>query len=163
MYLVEDEIILPHGEKTTYIYEKGRGAAATLILQGDKVLLSYQYRYPLDRWIYDMPGGGIGENETAEEAARRECQEEVGVTPKELIHLATFYTNPARTAWPMDVFFCDTVETTAPENILEQKPSEVVHRALVPVKELEKLVRSGGIVDPSLLIAWHSARDRKLL
>lgn len=160
---MEDEVILPHGEKTTYVYEKAGGGAATLILHEGKVLLSYQYRYPLDRWIYDMPGGGVGENETPEQAAKRECQEEVGMIPKQLVHLATFHPNPARTAWPMDIFFCNAVEAANVESMIEQESSEVVHQKLVPVKELEKLIQSGEIVDPSLLIAWYTARERKFL
>jgi ADP-ribose pyrophosphatase len=163
MHLVEDEVILPNGDKTSYIYEPGHGAAATLIRQQDKVLLSYQYRYPLDRWIYDLPGGGAHPGETIEAAARRECEEEVGLTPKKLIHLATFHVNPAKTAWPMHVYFCNVTEAADLKTVAEQSSEEVVHKVLLPIKEVEKLIQNGEIVDPSLLIGWYTAKERKLI
>lgn len=163
--IVEDEVLLPNGEQTTYVYEPGNGAAAaaTLVLHKNNILLCHQYRYPLDRWIYDLPGGGVKKGETLEEGARRECIEEIGMVPLRLVHLATFHANPAKTAWPMHVFFCNTVEEADPKTVIEQEASEVVHKVALPVKELEALIKKGEIVDPSLLIAWYTAKDRNLL
>lgn len=45
----------------------------------DKIVLIRQYRYPLDRWIYELPAGLIDEGEIAEEAAIREMKEETGL------------------------------------------------------------------------------------
>lgn len=44
-----------------------------------KIVLIRQYRYPLDRWIYELPAGLIDEGESAEEAAIREMKEETGL------------------------------------------------------------------------------------
>lgn len=47
---------------------------------GDKIVLIRQYRYPIDRWIYELPAGLIDEGETAEQAAIREMKEETGLS-----------------------------------------------------------------------------------
>lgn len=50
-----------------------------------KILLINQYRYPVDRYIYEMPAGLIEPGETPNEAAIREIHEETGLifTPYE--------------------------------------------------------------------------------
>lgn len=45
----------------------------------EKIVLIKQYRYPINRWIYELPAGLIDEGETAEQAAVREMKEETGL------------------------------------------------------------------------------------
>lgn len=45
----------------------------------DKIVLIRQYRYPINRWLYELPAGLIDEGETSEQAAIREMKEETGL------------------------------------------------------------------------------------
>ena len=80
LHIVEHSAVLPNGEATTYEVEHfATGAVAVLVrVGGDKVILTHQYRFPLDKWIYDLPGGAINSDESVEEAALRELKEEIG-------------------------------------------------------------------------------------
>jgi ADP-ribose pyrophosphatase len=149
---------LPNGQRTTYEVEHGDGKAVAVLIKtaDNKIVLTHQFRFPLDRWIYDLPGGGSPASEDLEEAAIRECREEVGIRPKKLIKLATFYPNPGRIDWTANLFFCDEFEES---ELKIDDPSETVEKVLMPVEELDKLIRNQEIVDPSLLIAWHTARN----
>lgn len=70
--LVEHDVVLADGTRARYeVDESVPFAVATLVVEGKHVVLSRQYRYPLDRWIYDLPGGAGAEDETPERAARR--------------------------------------------------------------------------------------------
>lgn len=161
LHIVEHDAVLPGGEVTTYEVEHfATGAAAVLARIDDKVILSYQYRFPLDKWIYDLPGGAIEPGESVEEAAVRECREEVGIAPVSMQKLAVFYPNPSRTDWPAHVFFCDNFTES---KIELNDPSESVEKILMPISELRKLIDAHEIVDPSLLIAWYSAQAKGLL
>lgn len=162
LHVVEHEVVLPEGETTTYEVEHADGkAVAVLIKTADNhIVLTYQFRFPLNRWIYDLPGGGSPADEGLEEAVARECREEVGIRPKRLIKLATFYPNPGRADWCANVFFCDEFEES---KLRVNDPSEVVEKVLMPVRELDEMICNQEIVDPSLLIAWHSAKDRGLI
>ena len=162
LHIVEHDAVLPNGQPTTYEVEHCEtGAVAVLVKVGkDKVILTHQYRFPLDRWIYDLPGGAVHIGESVEDAAIRECREEVGIAPKSIQKLGTFYPNPARTDWPAHVFFSNDFE----ESTIElNDPSENVETIYMPVMKLKKLIEDQEIVDPMLLVAWYTARDRGLI
>jgi 8-oxo-dGTP pyrophosphatase MutT (NUDIX family) len=159
VHIVEHSVELPNGELSTYEVDHAAiGAAAVLIkTAANEIVLTHQFRFPLDRWIYDLPGGGIHAEETPEEAAIRECREEVHITPQKLIKLAVFYPNPGRSDWPANIFYCENfVESNHEFN----DPSETVERVHMPVAQFQKLVDEQAIVDPGLLIAWYTARDK---
>ena len=44
-----------------------------------RILMVHQYRYPVDRYLYELPAGLIEDGETPEEAAIREIREETGM------------------------------------------------------------------------------------
>ncbi len=60
-----------------------RPCAFVFLRSGDRVLVSEMVN-GADRFFYRPPGGGIEFRETAEAAARRELQEELGVTLDDL-------------------------------------------------------------------------------
>jgi len=49
----------------------------------DRIVLIKQYRYPLDRYIYELPAGLIEPGETIAMTASRELKEETGLTFRE--------------------------------------------------------------------------------
>ena len=162
VHIIDYEAELEGGAKVHYEVDHSEyGAAACLIkLDSDKVILTHQYRFPLDKWIYDLPGGGRMKGETFEEAAQRECREEIGISPDNVIHLAEFYPNPGRSDWAANVFFCmyhSEVES------VKDDPSEVVHKKIFTIKDVDRMIDKAEIVDPSLLIAWHTAKRRGLI
>ncbi|MPZ21850.1 MAG: NUDIX domain-containing protein, partial [Luteitalea sp.] len=60
----------------------------------DCVTLVYQYRYAIDQWVWELPAGSLEPGEEPEDAARRECHEEVGLVPDHVERLAIFYPTP---------------------------------------------------------------------
>ena len=63
-----------------------------------RVVMIKQFRAPLDRVMWELPAGRVDEGESAEEAARRECEEEIGRVPERLERLHALYPTPG---------FCD--------------------------------------------------------
>jgi 8-oxo-dGTP pyrophosphatase MutT (NUDIX family) len=162
VHVVEHDIELLDGSPSKYEVDHSDGKAVAVLFKtkADGIIVSHQYRFPLDAWIYDLPGGGSPANETLEEGAKREALEEVGLIPNKLVKLATFYPNPGRSDWTASVFFCDDYAEAA---ATETDPSEIVEMKKLPIAEFAKLVDEGRIVDPMLLIAWHTAISKKLI
>jgi 8-oxo-dGTP pyrophosphatase MutT (NUDIX family) len=86
-------------------------------------------------------------------AAIRECQEEVGLAPKKMTRLVTFFTAPGRSNWPVHVFYCDDFEDGSELNL--EDPAEHVERLLMPVADFKKLIDNQEIVE-SPLSPWPS-------
>ena len=77
---------------TTAVSRTGRntrsrscGTRASVVLipieDDGRVVIVQQYRAPLDREMWEFPAGRLDEGESAEDAARRECEEEIGLRP----------------------------------------------------------------------------------
>ena len=123
MTVAEHSVRLPNGDECAYeVDESVPFAVATLVFDGEHVLLARQYRYPIGCRIYDLPGGAGEACEEPTQAARRELEEELGLVAKDLTPLHSFYTNPGRSAWPVHLFTCTrTAEGTAkPDDPTEQ-------------------------------------------
>lgn len=160
--LAEHKVRLPTGESIRYeVDESVPFNVAVLGLTGEGHLrLARQYRYPIRRWIYDLPGGGAEPGESPIDAASREYEEETGLRPLSLSHLFTFFQNPARMAYPVHLYFCTGTGRGTP---VTDDPQEVVRAVTMPVDEFDRLVSTGEIIDPPLLIARMIAAQRGLL
>lgn len=159
--LVEHDVLLPDGERSTYLVDESLVCAvATLLRVDDRFALTYQYRFPLDRWILDLPGGGCGRDEPPKSAAARECQEELGLVPEDLVPLVTYFANPGRAAWPVHVFYSTAHHEGRRAST---DAAELIHLRLLRREEVDDLIAVGEIVDPTLLIAWQAATRRGLI
>lgn len=76
-------------EKDYYVVDFGP-RAAVIALDGDNVLMTWQYRFLIDDVSLELPGGTVAPDEDFEAAARRELLEETGYASDELSHLVTF-------------------------------------------------------------------------
>lgn len=133
-------------------YKVARGedtAAGVMFRAGDSVLLVSRGTsgdYPL-HWAF--PGGGIEPNETAEQAALRECQEEIGYTPTGPLYTLD-YDNGFTT------FACNVPECFAP--VLNE---ESVGYMWAPLAALPQPLHPGVAATLSMLPAMGVGMDAR--
>jgi 8-oxo-dGTP pyrophosphatase MutT (NUDIX family) len=76
----EDEVVRPDGLPGIYgVVHFKNVAVGVLAVEGGMLYLVGQYRYPLERYSWEIPEGGCPEGEDPSEAARRELEEETGL------------------------------------------------------------------------------------
>ena len=91
------------------------------LIKEDKILLAMKKR-GFGEGLWNGVGGKLNENESVEEAAVRECQEEIGVTPKrfEKVAMLTFM-DMTMGEMLVSVFLCQEWEGE-PEESEEMRP-----------------------------------------
>ncbi|MBI2865397.1 MAG: NUDIX hydrolase [Chloroflexi bacterium] len=146
----EDVVELPNGQQTDYIVLKGGDAVAVLPLTEDnRAVLVRQYRYPIGKAIYELPGGGTARGESLEESARRELREEAGLLADEMTYLGHFYASPARSNTVVHIFVARRLTETehSPE------PYEFIEIDHVEWHELTRMVLANEIEDVATAFA----------
>jgi ADP-ribose pyrophosphatase len=112
-----------------------------------RVVLIRQYRAPLDREIWEFPAGRVDAGERAEDAARRECEEEIGRVPHRLERVRGLYPAPG---------FCDEQLIFFRVSDLRRPPADSPHHPdededittrLVTFDEAAAMLEAGEIVD----------------
>lgn len=127
------------------------GAVVVVPLLDDAVVMIRQFRVAAGRPLLELPAGKLDvAGEPLEEAARRECEEEIGYRPGRLRHLSAFWNSPGFTDEHTTVFLATDLEPVArAPHGPEEETSEVV---VLPVDEIVDLLDSGGIDDGKSLI-----------
>lgn len=79
--------------KREIVVHKGSAVLIPLFNDGT-VALVRQYRHAAGRYLLELPAGTLEAGEDPEAAARRELEEEIGVTADKLEKLIEFYVSP---------------------------------------------------------------------
>lgn len=151
--LIEDEVMLPNGIKTTYLKYKDSGRrAATIICKRDdnKVLLSKEYSYPPNQILFQFPGGKISPEENIEEGTNRELIEETSYKANKLTLLGNYLINNRRSNAKMYVYLATDLQ----EEFLESDLEEDIENFWFAENEIEAMIKNGEIINCHVLAAW---------
>ena len=93
MHLYRDRVELPNGNFATREVVRHVGAVGVVPVTADgNVIIERQYRYPIDQVITEIPAGKLDSKaEDRLEAAKRELEEETGITAEEWTDLGVYY------------------------------------------------------------------------
>ena len=96
MFSVEVEsVVLPNGRETELAVVRHRPSVVLIPVNDDgQIVMIRQYRHALGRDIWELPAGNVDAGESAEAAAARECEEEIGLMPARVERLGSFYPTP---------------------------------------------------------------------
>src|SRR5262245_7877852 len=93
IFRVERERVrLPNGHEIDMEAVRHRGSVVLVPMPAsNRVILIRQFRHVIGRWIWELPAGSLEPGEQPGRAARRECQEEIGLAPRHVRRLGSFY------------------------------------------------------------------------
>jgi len=138
-------VINAAGARASYglVRFKKRGVGVVPVDAEGRTFLVGQWRYPLGRYLWEVPEGGHAPEEDAIDAARRELREEVGVAARSWRPLLQMEMSTALTDERVACFLAWDLEPTASD----PDPQEVLAVRRLPLVEAIDLVRRGEISD----------------
>ncbi len=112
-----------------------------------RVVLVRQYRAPLDRTTIEFPAGRVEPGESPEDAARRECEEEIGRVPDTIERLHGLYPAPGFCDEELIFFRVSSLRVPPPNSTRRPDDDEDIETRGVSVSGARAMVRRGEIVD----------------
>ncbi len=143
-----DRVRLPHGRETTQdVVRHAKSVVLVPVPEPGKVVLIRQYRYAVNMWMWELPAGSVDEGETPEQAAARECHEEIGQVPSTVVRLAALYPTPGYCDEEMIFFRVADLRDPDPGSSHKPDEDEDIHAQAFTVGEAKAMLARGAIVD----------------
>ena len=149
----EDSVVRPDDEPGIYgVVHYKNIAVGVLAIEEDHVYLVGQYRYPLERYSWEIPEGGCPEGEEPLAAAQRELKEETGLEAARWRMLGEAHLSNS-VADEYAVWFLATA--LAPGDV-RPEGTERLSVCRVPLHEALSMALDGAITDALSLLALMS-------
>lgn len=146
-----DAVRMPNGRSV--IVDVVRHAQSVVLVpvpEPGKVILVRQYRYPVNAFLWELPAGSVDEGETPDQAARRECHEEIGLVPATVVRLSAMYPTPGYCDEQMIFFRVSSLEDTGEQAQVDE--DEDIEARTFDLAEARDMIRRGEITDMKTLV-----------
>jgi ADP-ribose pyrophosphatase len=138
----------PNGKEHDVAIVRHAPSVVLIPIDGDgRVIIVRQYRAPLDREIWEFPAGRLDEGEPAEDAARRECEEEIGLVPHRVERLGGFYPAPGFCDEELIFFRVSDLRPPPPDSPNKPDEDEDITTRTVTIAEARAMLERGEIID----------------
>jgi len=145
-----DTVEKASGTKTTReVVEHSDCVAVVVVDEQGSVVLVRQFRHAVDRFLLEIPAGGIDPGEGPIDAVRRELQEETGYLPRKVDNLGGFYSVPG---YGTEYLHCFLATDLVPARLVAEDTDEI-ELVRVPPADIPRLIASGEICDAKSIAA----------
>ena len=156
--LKKDTVLCPNGEQSLREIITHRGSVAILIKVDDKFIIEKQFRYALGKEIYELPAGKLVADEEPLEGAKRECLEETGYKPLEMIHLGDMSPTCGYSTEIIHFYYC-------PKSVKQERhldSDEVIDLMYLILEEIEQMIKENQIIDSKILAVLTLYKNKML-
>ncbi len=145
-----DRVKMPNERTVTVdVVRHARSVVLVPVPEPGKVILVRQYRYAVNAFLWELPAGSVDEGESPEQAARRECHEEIGLVPSTMVRLSALYPTPGYCDEEMVFFRLSGLEEAAEPAALDE--DEDIEVRVFDLRDAREMVRRGEIRDMKTL------------
>jgi len=138
----------PNGREHEVAIVRHPPSVVLIPLEDDgRVVVIKQYRAPIDRETWEFPAGGLDPGESADAAARRECEEEIGRVPERVEQLASLFPTPGYCDEEMIFFRVSDLRQPPPDSPHKPDEDEDIQARTITIAEARAMLVRGDIVD----------------
>jgi ADP-ribose pyrophosphatase len=147
--VARDRVKLPSGHEGTMEVVHHHGSVVLLPMPDPgHVILVKQYRYAVDKWLWELAAGSLEPGEDAVAGAKRECEEETGLIAGRAEFVGAYYPTPGYCDEKMNFYRLTALrEPGAGEQTASPDEDEDLEIRTFTVDELRAMARRGEIED----------------
>ena len=146
-----DRVRMPNGREVTLdVVRHPRSVVLLPVPEPGHIILIRQYRYPVNRWLWELPAGSVDPGEDPETAARRECHEEIRQVPDTIVRLSALYPTPGYC--DEEMYFFRVSGLSEPSEAAALDEDEDIEPRVFTLREARDMVRRGEIVDMKTVV-----------
>lgn len=113
------------------------------LFRNGKILLERQYRYTMNKYLYEIPAGHIDDKEKPKTAAKRELEEETGYLARKLTRMFGFYAAPGSNTQFMHLYLAEELKKTE----IDRGRDEIIELVIVSLSRAAQMIRKNEIRD----------------
>ena len=141
-----DRVRMPNGRDVTVdVVRHSKSVVLIPVPAPGHITLIRQYRYPVNRLLWELPAGSVDPGETPEQAARRECHEEISQVPETIVRMAAMHPTPGYCDEEMVFFRLSGLSVPDQKAVVDE--DEDIEVQVFELREARDMVRRGEITD----------------
>ena len=146
-----DRVRMRNGREVTVdVVRHSKSVVLIPVPEPGHVTLVRQYRYAVNSSLWELPAGSVDPGETPEQAARRECHEEIGLVPATIVRVSAMFPTPGYCDEQMIFFRFSGLETTDEQAHVDE--DEDIEARTFELREAREMIRRGEIVDMKTIV-----------
>jgi len=154
----QQTVVLPDGRQAIRDIVRPPDAVAVVPIDDTgRIHLVRQYRPAIRRAIYEIPAGIIDPGERPATTARRECEEEIGLRPRRLLKLSTFYSAVGFSTGSIQLFLAQGLVVGRAGH---RDATEFLQVHAIPFELAYRWVLTNRIVDAKSIVGILWAKQR---
>jgi ADP-ribose pyrophosphatase len=133
------------------------GVTAIPVLEDGRIMLIRQFRYPIGKFILELPAGKLDSGQTPLDTIARELEEEIGYSAGKLTQECTFYTTPGISNEVIHLFIARNL-TPCTQRLEE---GEHIMLESYTIEECIQKIETGEIMDAKTIlgILWYQRKS----
>lgn len=128
------------------VAEHPGGAVVFAVFEDNKLVLIKQHRYPINKFLYELPAGKLELNEDPLTCAKRELEEETGYKAAQWEKLTAIYTTPGFCTEQLHIFMAKDLYPAENGRNLEEG-EQTMSVEVIPINKVIRMIKNQEIVD----------------
>ena len=146
--VTHETLTLPGGAEFRADIIRHPGSVVIVPVTGSgEVVLVRQYRPAIGRFAWELPAGSLKPGEDPGEAARRECQEEIGLVADSIERLGAFFPTPGYCDEEMSFYRATGLRKPQPNEVARPDEDEEIVARPFSIGDFRRMIGAGEIID----------------
>ena len=151
-----ETITLPNGRELDAAIIRHPGSVVLIpVTASGEIVLVRQYRPAIGRWAWELPAGSLEPGEDVEQAAIRECHEEVGLVPSRIEPLGSFFPTPGYCDEEMHFYRASGLRKPGAGESAQQDDDEDIEARAFKIDDVRRMIAGGDIIDLKTLAGLY--------